>query len=645
MMIRIMALFLIGVAMLTPTLSYAANPGVMPMAEYTQASSSLFMVLVKADRNPRTIATAAGVDLQHVYSRVVRGFTARLTTAQRAALQRHPDVVLIEQDQPIRATATQTIDSATGLWGLDRINQHTLPLSGSYAYSMAGAGVTAYLIDSGLQANHAEFESRAQNVYDALGGTGADCHGHGTHLAGIVGGVTYGVAKQVALRGVRVLDCNAEGTIANSIAGIDWVAAHATKPAVAVIAFSPVNLTSSNSAILQLAIENLMSSGVFVAVSAGNSNTDACTLAPANIPGAFTVAASTRTDSRASFSNHGTCVDAYAPGSSITSAWINDTTNTGSGTSQAAAFAAGAAALYQANYGMASQEIITMWLNATATQNAIQNNVSTTPNRLLYVEARSINSGGQHTCGFHADGLLMCWGYNAFGQATPPTGFFAQTSGGGFHTCGVRPDSALTCWGQNTYSQATPPSGTFMQVSSGWQHTCGVRTDGSLACWGYNNLGQATAPSGAFVQVSSGGFHSCGVRTNGSLACWGYNNLGQATPPSGAFVQVTAGTHHTCGVRADSSVTCWGQNTDGQATAPSGSFVQVSSGGYYTCGVRADSSITCWGRNDYGQTQPPAGLFTQVSSGAYHACGMRSDSSVACWGRSTAGQTTVPTTW
>ncbi|HEX6292079.1 MAG TPA: S8 family serine peptidase [Herpetosiphonaceae bacterium] len=390
MLTRIMTLVAIVGTLLAPSIPATGTPGTTTGSSTNSSPSSQdvrdhYIIVVQAGRDARAVATAAGVTPHHVYRRVLNGFVATLTAAQRMALQRHPDVTLIEADQLIAATATQAVDPASGLWGLDRIDQRALPLSGSYTYGLTGAGVTAYLIDSGLQANHPNFGTRAQNAYDALGGSGTDCHGHGTHLAGIVGGTTYGVAKQVNLRGVRVLDCDALGTVSNAIRGIDWVAANAVKPAVATIAFSPVNLDSGNSGTLQLAIENLISAGIFVAVSAGNGNVDGCTLPPANVAAAFTVAASTRTDYRASFSNYGACVDSYAPGSGITSAWIGSTTNTLSGTSQATAFVAGVAVLYKARYGDQAQASVNSWLISNATPNVIQGNVGTTPNRLLYV--------------------------------------------------------------------------------------------------------------------------------------------------------------------------------------------------------------------------------------------------------------------
>lgn len=314
MLTRILSLFMIVGILLTPgTSATTTATGAMTTAAMTSPASeqvlAQFIVTVKAGPDARTVATAAGATPRHVYRRALNGFVATLTAGQRTALERHPDVAMIEPDQRVEATATQTIDLTNnpGLWGLDRIDQRTLPLAGSYSYGGSGAGVNAYLIDSGVQANYPDFGTRAQNVYDVYGGDGADCHGHGTHLAGIIGGATYGVAKQVDLRGVRVLDCNAQGTVGNSIAGIDWVAANAVKPATAIIAFSPVNLDSGNSVALQIAVENLINSGVFVAVAAGNGNVDASAMAPANIATAFTVAASTSSDSRTSFSNYGAC--------------------------------------------------------------------------------------------------------------------------------------------------------------------------------------------------------------------------------------------------------------------------------------------------------------------------------------------------
>jgi len=188
----------------------------------------------------------------------------------------------------------------------------------------------------------------------------------------------------------------------------------------------------------------------------------------------------------------------------------------------------------------------------------------------------TISSGETHTCGVQSNGTLACWGDNASGKATPPSGTFSQVSAGGSHTCAIKTDHTLACWGDTSSGQATAPGGTFSQVSAGGLHTCAIKTDGTLACWGDNSLGQSSPPAGAFSQVSAGGFHTCGVRIDGTVACWGYNFSGQATPPAGNFSQVSAGGSHTCAIKTDGTVACWGDNTWGQATPPAGNFAPVS---------------------------------------------------------------------
>ena len=247
-------------------------------------------------------------------------------------------------------------------------------------------------------------------------------------------------------------------------------------------------------------------------------------------------------------------------------------------------------------------------------------------------EFASVSAGGLHTCGVKTDGSVACWGYDHFGQATPPAGEFTSVSADGSHTCGVKIDGSVACWGDDTWDQATPPAGEFITVSAGASHNCGVKTDGSVACWGDDTLGQATPPAGEFISVSAGASHTCGVKTNGSAACWGDDTLGQATPPAGEFISVSAGGGHTCGVRTDGSVSCWGDDTWDQATPPAGEFASVSAGGLHTCGVRTDGTVACWGDDTWDQATPPAGEFASVSAGGLHTCGVRTDGTVACWG-------------
>jgi subtilisin family serine protease len=323
------------------------------------------------------LAQAHGATVRYTYQHAIKGFAASLTDEAVAALQRNPNVAYLEQDQVVTADATQS----GAVWGIDRIDQRALPLSGTYTYTSTASNVRAYIIDTGILTSHTQFGSRASNVYDAFGGNGQDCNGHGTHVAGTVGGSTYGVAKAVMLRGVRVLDCGGSGSNSGVIAGMDWVRANHIKPAVA-----NMSLGGGYSSSMNTAANNLASAGVFLAVAAGNSNANACNYSPASAGNATSVAASTSSDYKASYSNYGSCVHVYAPGSSIKSAWYTSTTatNTISGTSMASPHVAGVGALYKATYGDASYSTIRSWIINNSTANVIKSNVTGTPNRLLY---------------------------------------------------------------------------------------------------------------------------------------------------------------------------------------------------------------------------------------------------------------------
>src|SRR2546430_7226206 len=241
--------------------------------------------------DPATVAnelvTAAGGSLLHVYTSAIKGFAARLSAPAAVVLQSNPVVASVEADQVMRADVTQSMDANGDQWGLDRIDQGALPLSGTYSYTGTGAGVHAYIIDTGIWTLHPEFGGRADDPYDALGVTGEDCNGHGTHVAGTIGAATYGVAKAVSLHGVRVLTCAGIGLNSDVIAGVDWVTANHASPAVA-----NMSLGGGKSAALDQAVTNLWNSGVFLAVAAGNDNADACNASPARERGAVTYAAS-----------------------------------------------------------------------------------------------------------------------------------------------------------------------------------------------------------------------------------------------------------------------------------------------------------------------------------------------------------------
>jgi subtilisin family serine protease len=286
-------------------------------------------------------------------------------------------VLFVEEDGVVTADVTQSNPP----WGLDRIDQRNRPLSATYTYNWTGSGVRAYVIDTGIRTSHSQFAGRASNVFDAFGGSGADCNGHGTHVAGTIGGSTYGVAKSALLRGVRVLDCNGSGSTSGVIAGVDWVRNNRINPAVA-----NMSLGGGASSSLDTAVNNLANSGVAIAVAAGNSNTDACTQSPARAASAITVGSTTTSDARSSFSNFGVCLDLFAPGSGILSSWFSSDTATAtlSGTSMASPHVAGAAALYKQANPSASASTIRNALVNNATTNVISGAGSGSPNRLLY---------------------------------------------------------------------------------------------------------------------------------------------------------------------------------------------------------------------------------------------------------------------
>ena len=326
-----------------------------------------------------TLTSTLGGKLLYTYTSALEGFAAELPATAVTLLQLDPRVAYLERDQRMRAIGVQQMDANGDPWGLDRIDQRSLPLSGTYSFTATASSVHAYIIDTGIWTLHGDFGGRADNVFDAMLLNGEDCQGHGTHVAGTVGGATWGVAKAVRLHGVRVLNCLGVGFTSDVIAGVDFVTSNHVKPAVA-----NMSLGGGQSTALNTAVTNLWNAGVFVAVAAGNDDADACGFSPASAAGALTVAASTKTDAKASFSNWGSCVEIYAPGSSIKSAFLLGTTATLSGTSMASPHAAGVGALYKATFGDASSATVADWIITNATTNVITGNRTGTPNRLLY---------------------------------------------------------------------------------------------------------------------------------------------------------------------------------------------------------------------------------------------------------------------
>lgn len=364
------------------------------------------------------IVTKHRANLIHSYDRVLRGFAVKADDAALARLLADPRVAYVEEDGYVSINETQT--GAT--WGLDRVDQRNLPLSTTYTYNTTAAGVHAYIIDTGMLATHNEYAGRVGNGFDAVGGGTNDCNGHGTHVAGTIGGTTYGVAKGVTLHPVRVLDCDGSGNSSGVIAGIDWVAANRVLPAVA-----NMSLGGGADAAIDTSVANLSNAGVTVVVAAGNGGVDACGFSPARAPSAITVGSTTSTDAASSFTNWGYCLDIFAPGSSITSSWNtgNTATNTISGTSMASPHVAGAAALHLASNPSATPTQVTTALINASTPNVVTNPGTGSPNRLLY----TLGSGG--------------------GGGTPPTitDFpcpHPGDSGAGMYTCYV------------TYTSSTP---------------------------------------------------------------------------------------------------------------------------------------------------------------------------------------------
>lgn len=369
-----------------------------------------YIVVLNDGVSGSATAKRLGVKATHVYGSALSGFSASLTKAQLTKVRHDSAVKYVAQDGRIqavsekptppmvnrtaapRSTATSSSPSSQvvqggATWGIDRIDQRT-GLNGQYLYTATGLGVRAYVVDTGIYTAHTQFGGRASVGFDAFGGNGQDCNGHGTHVSGTIGGATYGVAKQVSLTAVRVLDCSGSGSWSGFIAGADYVSYTHNGPSVA-----NASLGGGYNAAANDAVTRSTAQGVTWAIAAGNSAVDACTQSPGSTPSAITVGATTYSggyDYKASFSNYGPCVDLFAPGQNITSSWIGGPYNTAtiSGTSMASPHVAGLAALYLQENPYATPQLVSDTLKSTSARNVVYSAGTGSPNMF----ARKLNS-------------------------------------------------------------------------------------------------------------------------------------------------------------------------------------------------------------------------------------------------------------
>ena len=358
-------------------------------AAIAAGTADYIIVLKAAAGAPNAVASAHGhrygADATRIYSHALKGYAAHLDANQVRELRADPAVDYVVPDGIASIDTTQ----AGAPWGLDRIDQHRLPLSGTFSYSRTGSGVTAYVIDTGVRLTHSQFAGRVSSGYDFVDNDSdaTDCNGHGTHVAGTIGGSTYGVAKGVSIVAVRVLDCGGSAPWSVIVSGIDWVTAQHDPGELAV---ANMSLGGGANLAVDQAVRNSIADGVVYAVAAGNSNADACGFSPARVGEALTSGASTSSDRKASFSNWGKCMDWFAPGQDITSSWIGSdaATNTISGTSMASPHTAGVAALYLQGHPSASPASVQSALRSAATTKRISGLSKLinpgTPNLLLF---------------------------------------------------------------------------------------------------------------------------------------------------------------------------------------------------------------------------------------------------------------------
>ncbi|SCG79510.1 Serine protease, subtilisin family [Micromonospora echinaurantiaca] len=538
---------LVGVAALAmvaaATPAMAAEPvGVIRSAGGDTAVADSYIVVFKDSAvgrsavgdNAQRLVGRHGGTVARTYGAALRGFEVRVGAKAAARIAADPAVAYVEQNHTVTISGTQTNPPS---WGLDRIDQRNLPLNNSYTYPNTASNVRAYVIDTGVLYGHNDFGGRAVSGFDAVdGGSADDCNGHGTHVAGTVGGSAYGVAKGVQIVGVRVLNCQGSGTNAQVVAGIDWVTANAVKPAVA-----NMSLGGGANSSIDTAVTNSINSGITYAVAAGNGDIfgnrqNACNYSPARVASAITVGATQNNDAAASFSNYGTCVDILAPGVNITSAWYtgNSATNTISGTSMASPHVAGAAALVlSANPSWSPQQVRDSLVN-NATPNVVTNPGTGTPNRLLYV----VNDGTPPV--------------NDFSVSVSPTS--GSTAPGGSVTTTVGTATTNGSAQSVSLSASGLPSGATASfnpatVTSGGSSTLTISTSASTPPGTYPVTVTGSAASGTRTAT-----YTLTVTGSGGGGCSGSNGTDVAIPDTGATVSSSI-TIAGCARNASSSST------------------------------------------------------------------------------------------
>ncbi|WP_236245096.1 S8 family peptidase [Streptomyces sp. CC210A] len=420
-----------------------------------------------ASRTAEALAGRHGGRVDKVWKDALHGFSARMSADQAARMAADPGVAYVEQDAEIRLQATQTNPPS---WGIDRIDQRALPLNRSYTYDTTANNVTVYVVDTGVRTSHTEFGGRAGWGHNSIDSQNTDCNGHGTHVAGTVGGRLHGVAKGVKIVAVKVLNCAGSGTTTSLVDGVNWVAANARRPAVANLSlgFNGVSTAADN------AVRAAISRGVTFVVASNNFNTDACNHSPARVAEAITVNATDSTDRRASFSNFGRCTDLFAPGVGITSAWHSGDTATRSlnGTSMAAPHVAGAAALYLTLRPAASPATVQAALITASTKNRVTNAGTGSPNRLLFTRSQTTgftvaDPGSQRS--FQSDPVRLQM--TASGGTTPyrwtaralPLGLTINA------TSGVISGAARSAGTSTVHVTATDAGGRSASVTFTWQ--------------------------------------------------------------------------------------------------------------------------------------------------------------------------------